>query len=224
MLWQSPSLAFSVSFWQYHVWRLQAFHFLYPKRKTVDMPSCYRGCETPKSLYLPTSWKVPGLTLLSELVGCCTLSYLLPLVVVRAGTDPLQSIISVEIPFVPSFYNLCANIMISFQFTILLCIKIAIYYRYLTKALLFLFSSLTTCARIVKRWCFMSKTVSSLPPTEHHVRTRITLWCRTVGDTRRTWHLTRWFSGLFFSELVTPEVTPEVAPADLCPRPATFFS
>ena len=30
--------------------------------------------------------------------------------------------------------------MISFQFTILLCIKIAIYYRYLTKALLFLCS------------------------------------------------------------------------------------
>lgn len=140
MLWQSPSLAFSVSFSQCREWRLRASLSLCPKRQTDDMLFCYRGCETPKSLYLPTSWKVPGLALLSELVGCFTLSYLLPLVVVRAGTDPLQSIISVEIPFVQSFYNLCANIMISFQFTILLCIKIAIYYRYLTKALLFLCS------------------------------------------------------------------------------------
>jgi len=64
---------------------------------------------------------------------------------VRAGTDPLQSIISVEIAFVPLFYNLSANIIISFQFTILFCIKFAIYYRYLTKSLPFLFISISFC-------------------------------------------------------------------------------
>ena len=44
----------------------------------------------------------------------------------------LQPIIS-EIPFVPSFYNLSANITISFQFAILFCTKFTIYHRYLTQ-------------------------------------------------------------------------------------------